>query len=135
MSSTSTTCTCPRPRWSSTCPPAAAVSSSEPGGMSPPSRAGTSYARTTNRPGNDRDSCYEARNPHPRADPPSNRSHMTPEETRNSAIVDLWIETYNHDFARMVEECYAPDCEMEFQSTGFVVRGREQLHALEQAVS
>ena len=60
---------------------------------------------------------------------------MTQEEERNLAVAERWVETYNDDVERMVDECYAPDCEVQSMATGEVLRGREELRALERAVS
>jgi ketosteroid isomerase-like protein len=59
---------------------------------------------------------------------------MTSVQERNVAVAQLWVDTYNHDVERMVDECYAPDCEVQHMSSGLVLRGREELRTLERAV-
>jgi ketosteroid isomerase-like protein len=60
---------------------------------------------------------------------------MTPEEERNYNVSVLWEQTYNDDVERMCDECYAEDCEVINMATGEVLKGREELRALERAVS
>ena len=59
---------------------------------------------------------------------------MTPTETRNLAVVDRWEDTYNNAVDRMVDECYAPDCEVHNMLAGTVFHGREGLRAIEHEI-
>ena len=59
---------------------------------------------------------------------------MTPEEERNAQVSQLWLETWNNDVERMCDECYAADCEVVNESTGEVIKGREELRAVERAL-
>ncbi|MEQ8860374.1 MAG: nuclear transport factor 2 family protein [Pseudomonadales bacterium] len=61
---------------------------------------------------------------------------MTDEEARNLAAVDHWEATYNDDVERMVDECYAPDCEVHNMLAGpeAVYRGREALREIERQI-
>lgn len=60
---------------------------------------------------------------------------MTPEETKNLAVTEHWVQTYNDEVDRMVDDCYAPDCEVMNMATGQVYRGREELRKLEHQIS
>jgi nuclear transport factor 2 (NTF2) superfamily protein len=60
---------------------------------------------------------------------------MTEGEKRNLQRVKLWEETWNTDVERMVNELYAVDCEVRNMITGFVIRGREELRAVERAIA
>lgn len=61
---------------------------------------------------------------------------MTELESRNLAAVDRWEATYNDDVERMVDECYAPDCEVHNMLAGpdAVYRGRESLREIERLI-
>ena len=59
---------------------------------------------------------------------------MTKQEEQNVERVRHWEETYNNDVERMVDECYAPNCEVISMMTGFTVNGREELRALEREI-
>ena len=60
---------------------------------------------------------------------------MTEREKRNLAAVDRWIDTYNNDVDKMVDEVYAPDCVVCNMFAGYVLNGREELRALEHKIS
>jgi ketosteroid isomerase-like protein len=60
---------------------------------------------------------------------------MTEEEVRNMEVARLWVDTYNDDVERMVDECYAPDCQVQSMASGEILNGREELRELERAVS
>ncbi len=59
---------------------------------------------------------------------------MTPAEQRNLAMVDRWEDTYNNAVDRMVDECYAPDCEVHNMLAGSVFHGRSGLREIEHAI-
>jgi hypothetical protein len=59
---------------------------------------------------------------------------MTETERRNLAAVDRWEQTYNNDVERMVDECYAPDCEVHNVLAGVVYHGREGLREIERLI-
>ena len=59
---------------------------------------------------------------------------MTDQEKRNLAAVDRWIDTYNNQVDKMVNEVYAADCEVHNMFAGAVMHGREELRALEQKI-
>lgn len=59
---------------------------------------------------------------------------MTAEEERNLKAVERWEHTYNHDFQAMVDEVYAPDCEVRNMFAGSVFNGREALRAVEREI-
>ncbi len=59
---------------------------------------------------------------------------MTETEQRNLQRVKDWEETYNNAVDRMVDELYAPDCEVRNMLAGHVLNGREELRALEHAI-
>ncbi len=59
---------------------------------------------------------------------------MTDQERRNLEAVRRWEETYNHDVEKMVDEVYAPDCEVVDMVRAVTLRGREELRALERRV-
>jgi hypothetical protein len=59
---------------------------------------------------------------------------MTPTEARNLAMVDRWEDTYNNAVDRMVDECYAPNCEVHNMLAGAVFHGREGLRAIEHEI-
>lgn len=48
------------------------------------------------------------------------------------ALVERWIDLFNRDVFRMVDECYAEDAEIEIAGAG--MRGREALRATEAEV-
>jgi predicted SnoaL-like aldol condensation-catalyzing enzyme len=50
---------------------------------------------------------------------------------RNLAVVEKWVETWNEDVDRMVDECYSPDCVLTGMSSGMVLHGREELRSFE----
>lgn len=56
---------------------------------------------------------------------------MTDQERRNLEAVKRWEETYNADVEKMVDEVYAPDCEVVDMLRGVTLRGREELRAFE----
>ncbi|OAI39212.1 hypothetical protein AYO38_01740 [bacterium SCGC AG-212-C10] len=60
---------------------------------------------------------------------------MSSEQERNLAVVQHWVDTYNDDVERMVDECYAPDCAVQNMATGQVYHGREELRTLERQIS
>jgi limonene-1,2-epoxide hydrolase len=53
-------------------------------------------------------------------------------EARNLERVRHWEWTWNHDVMRMVDECYAPDCEVCDMIRGRTFHGREELRAVEE---
>ena len=57
---------------------------------------------------------------------------MTSIEARNIERVKHWEWTWNNDVMRMVDECYAPDCEVTDMLRGRTFRGREELRLIEQ---
>ena len=59
---------------------------------------------------------------------------MTPTERRNLEKVDHWEDTYNNAVDRMVDECYAPDCEVCNMFAGVVYRGRDGLREIEHQI-
>lgn len=59
---------------------------------------------------------------------------MTEQEKRNLAAVERWVDTYNHQVDKMVDEVYAADCEVHNMFAGVVLRGREELRALEHKI-
>ena len=56
---------------------------------------------------------------------------MTPTEERNLAKARHWEWTWNNDVMRMVDECYAPDCEVSDMCRGRTFHGQEALRAIE----
>lgn len=56
---------------------------------------------------------------------------MTPVEERNLERTRHWAWTWNHDVMRMVDECYAEDCEVSDMLRARTFRGREELRAVE----
>jgi hypothetical protein len=56
---------------------------------------------------------------------------VTPGEERNSEATDGWLASWNDDVDRMVDEYYAPDCEVILVQSGEVLRGREELRQFE----
>ncbi|HEU4428138.1 MAG TPA: nuclear transport factor 2 family protein [Myxococcota bacterium] len=56
---------------------------------------------------------------------------MTEQERRNLEAVKRWEETYNLDVEKMVDEVYAPSCEVVDMLRGVTLRGREELRAIE----
>lgn len=59
---------------------------------------------------------------------------MAEQTVRNLGVVDHWEETYNTAVDRMVDECYAPDCEVIDMCSGSALTGREKLRAFEHKV-
>jgi hypothetical protein len=59
---------------------------------------------------------------------------MTTTEIRNLAMVDRWEDTYNNAVDRMVDECYAPNCEVHNMLAGTVFHGRDGLRAIEHEI-
>ena len=59
---------------------------------------------------------------------------MTPQEERNLKAVDHWEDTYNNAVERMVDECYAPDCDVHNMLAGTVTNGRDALKAIEHQI-
>ncbi|MGE3771920.1 MAG: nuclear transport factor 2 family protein [Gammaproteobacteria bacterium] len=53
--------------------------------------------------------------------------------TDPSALVDRWRDTYNDDVARMVSDCYAPDCTV-YPMGLSPIEGQDMLLRVEQAV-
>lgn len=52
-------------------------------------------------------------------------------EERNMERVRHWAWTWNNDVMRMVDECYAQDCEVSDMLRGRTYRGREELRLIE----
>jgi predicted SnoaL-like aldol condensation-catalyzing enzyme len=50
---------------------------------------------------------------------------------RNLAVAAKWAETWNTDVERMIEECYASDCEVFDMHGGHVFHGRDGLREIE----
>ena len=48
-------------------------------------------------------------------------------EKRNIERVKHWSWTWNNAVDRMVDECYAEDCEVVNMMTGYTMHGREEL--------
>lgn len=59
---------------------------------------------------------------------------MNDRERQNIERVRHWEDTYNNHVERMVDECYAPNCEVISMMTGFVMNGREELRAVEREI-
>ena len=59
---------------------------------------------------------------------------MTDVERRNIERVKHWEQTWNNPVDRMIDECYAEDCEVINMLTGYTMRGREALRAIEHAM-
>jgi hypothetical protein len=59
---------------------------------------------------------------------------MTDQEKRNLAAVKRWEQTYNDDVEKMVDEVYAPGCEVVDVFRGVTLRGREELRDLERRI-
>ena len=62
------------------------------------------------------------------------RHTMTKTEQRNLEMVDRWEDTYNNAVDRMVDECYAQDCEVHNMFAGTVYHGRAGLRAIEHEI-
>ena len=60
---------------------------------------------------------------------------MTEKEKQNVERVKFWEWAWNNAVDRMVDECYAPDCTVVNMMTGYTMRGREELRAIEHAMS
>ena len=56
---------------------------------------------------------------------------MSAVEQRNLENVRHWVWTWNNDVMRMVDECYAEDCEVSDMLRGRTFHGREELRAVE----
>ena len=52
-------------------------------------------------------------------------------EQRNLERTRHWAWTWNNDVMRMVDECYAENCEVSDMLRGRTFRGREELRAIE----
>ena len=52
-------------------------------------------------------------------------------EERNIERVHHWVWTWNNDVMRMVDECYAEDCEVSDMLRGRTFRGRKELRLIE----
>jgi hypothetical protein len=61
----------------------------------------------------------------------SNVVANTDTETRNLERARHWEWTWNNAVDRMVDECYAPDCEVSDMFRGRTFRGRDELRAIE----
>ena len=59
---------------------------------------------------------------------------MSELEKCNLEVVKLWAETYNNDVDRMVNECYAENCEVSSMFGGAIIEGRPRFLKLEQRV-
>jgi hypothetical protein len=59
---------------------------------------------------------------------------MTDIERRNIERVKQWEHTWNTKVDRMVDECYAQNCEVVNMLTGYTMHGREELRAIEHAM-
>ena len=59
---------------------------------------------------------------------------MTEKEKQNVQRVKFWEWAWNNAVDRMVDECYAPDCTVVNMMTGYTMRGREELRAIEHAM-
>jgi hypothetical protein len=59
---------------------------------------------------------------------------MTEQERRNLEAVKRWEQTYNDAIEKMVDEVYAPNCEVVDMLRGVTLRGREELRALERRI-
>jgi hypothetical protein len=59
---------------------------------------------------------------------------MTEQERRNLEAVKRWEATYNDEIEKMVDEVYAPDCEVVDVFRGATLRGREELRVLERRI-
>jgi hypothetical protein len=59
---------------------------------------------------------------------------MTDIERRNVEMVKKWEHTWNTAVDRMVDECYAPNCEVVDMMGGRTFRGREELRKVEHAM-
>ena len=59
---------------------------------------------------------------------------MTEVEERNRELAMRWQDAWNDDAMRMVDECYAEDCEVWDMVRGQCLRGREELRVVEQRI-
>lgn len=57
---------------------------------------------------------------------------MGEREERNMALVRRWAEFWNNDVMRMVDECYAEDCEVSDMHRGRTFHGRKELRLIEE---
>jgi len=64
----------------------------------------------------------------------SKEQQMTDIERRNIQRVKHWEQTWNNAVDRMIDECYAEDCEVINMLTGYTMRGREALRVIEHAM-
>jgi nuclear transport factor 2 (NTF2) superfamily protein len=62
------------------------------------------------------------------------RSDVSSIEETNMERTRLWELTWNSDPMRMVDECYAPDCEVRDMIRGLTFHGREELRAVEKQI-
>lgn len=56
-------------------------------------------------------------------------------EERNKERVRHWAWTWNNDVMRMVDECYAQDCEVSDMLRDRTYRGREELRLIEKQMT
>ena len=56
---------------------------------------------------------------------------MSPEEETNLAVTFRWIELWNNGVDDMIDRTYAKDCVVESMLSGHLLKGREELRALE----
>ena len=59
---------------------------------------------------------------------------MTEREKQNVERVKFWEWSWNNAVDRMVDECYATQCTVVNMMTGYTMRGREELRAIEHAM-
>jgi hypothetical protein len=59
---------------------------------------------------------------------------MTTVEDRNCERTKRWESLWNDDAMGMVDECYAPNCEVRDMIRGFTLNGREELRAVEKQI-
>jgi hypothetical protein len=55
-------------------------------------------------------------------------------QERNLERTKHWEWTWNNDVMRMVDECYAPDCEVRDMIRGVTLNGREELREVEKRI-
>jgi len=56
---------------------------------------------------------------------------MTPQEEANLEAAKLWLKLWNEAADDMVDKCYSENCVVEAMLSGHVLKGREELRALE----
>jgi hypothetical protein len=59
---------------------------------------------------------------------------MTTIEDRNCERTRRWESLWNDDAMAMVDQCYAPNCEVRDMIRGFTLKGREELRAVEKQI-